>query len=152
MMRFSERNLGMRSTLWWAAVLLIGAGSALGQEDPRPEQLRTLYEDALVQLRLSQDRKNELASENEELQKQIAKLETELTELSHQLLDARRELDGQAEKTFFLRSHYAAWHVFMQRHPGLLARWRMFLEADPLAVPNEPVEFYDPHWPLSMQG
>jgi hypothetical protein len=142
----------MRCILWLAMTLWIGTGIAFGQEDPRPEQLRTLYEDALVQLRLNQDRKNELASENEELQKQISRLENELEQVNRRLLDAHRELDGQAEKTFFLRSHYAAWHVFMQRHPGLLARWRMFLEADPMAVPNEPVDFYDPHWPLSVQG
>lgn len=121
-----------------AAMMLIWAGAATparAQNEPGPEQLKKMYDDALVQLKAAQDRKNELAIENEKLQKQIDEF--------------KRQAAGYAEKTYYLRSHYELWQRFIARYPQLAARWSVFLESDLLGVPGGMPEVIDPSWPLS---
>ena len=118
--------------------------SAAIQDGLTQEQLRKMYDDALVQLKASQDRKAELAGENEKLQARLAELEK-------QLADARGQIADHAERTFFLRSHHAAWQTFLARYPSLMARWKVFLEAGLLTAPNEPPQWMDPDWPLSAE-
>ncbi|HQY88457.1 MAG TPA: hypothetical protein PK402_07350, partial [Tepidisphaeraceae bacterium] len=43
-------------------------------QDATPEQLQVQYDEALKQLQAAQDRKNELANENEQLKRQIETL------------------------------------------------------------------------------
>jgi uncharacterized protein YukE len=139
----------VRTLTWIVAVAAVLAGTppvaSAFQDGLTQEQLKKMYDDALVQLKASQDRKAELAGENEKLQARLAELEK-------QLADARVELAGQAERSFFLRSHYAAWQQFLQRYPSLLQRWNVFLEADLLSAPNDPPQWHDPEWPLSAEG
>lgn len=104
------------------------------------------YEDALAQLKQAQDRKSELNRENEQLKAQLAALEAEAKVL-------RRDAADHAERTFFLRSHYAAWKRFIAANPELKKRWDQYLGAaaaelpaplvDPL-VPLEPAESEKP--------
>lgn len=111
-----------------AAALLALAGGARAQEQPNPDELKRLHDEAIVQLKAAQDRKNELAAENEALKARIAELEGLLNERAI-------EAAGWAERTWYLRSHYAAWQRFLERYPQLRERWRMFLRAseiDPL--------------------
>ena len=139
--------------LWWQggiSVLLL-ASIALGQEPP-PEQLRKMYDDALVQLKAAQDRKNELNGENERLKAKVAELEKQLAESSSRLKDLDAQSDQWAERSYFLRSHYAAWKQFLQHNPGLMTRWRLFLEADRAGSPFDPTQLRDPDWPLSAEG
>jgi hypothetical protein len=131
---------GVVATL--SILFLPSVSAAAFQDGLTQEQLRKMYDDALVQLKASQDRKAELAGENEKLQARVAELEKQLGE-------ARTELANQAERTFFLRSHYAAWQTFLSRYPSLLQRWRVFMEADVLTAPNEIPQWMDPDWPLS---
>src|SRR5262245_48165835 len=100
---------------------------AMAQEQPSAEELNRKYADALSQLHAAQDRKNELASENETLKKRVEQLEK-------QLADVNRQAATWSEQTFRLRVHYAAWQAFLQRYPLLLEKWKIFVESDPLAA------------------
>ena len=114
-----------------AGVVLFGNfGPALAQDQPNVDDLNHKYEDALNQLKAAQDRKNELANENEQLKARLAELEKQLEE-------AKRQAAGFAEQTFYLRSHYAAWQSFMKRYPHFAERWKAFLESDLLSVPSQ---------------
>lgn len=123
-------------------VVLVFCGAGWAQDQPNPEELNRKYQDALDQLKAAQDRKNELANENEQLKARIAELEK-------QLEDHKRASAQFAQQTFFLRSHYAAWESFIQRYPRLNAHWRVFLEADVLSAPAELPLFTDSLAPIS---
>jgi len=120
-------------------------GLAMAQDQTNnPEELNRKYQDALAQLKSAQDRKNELAAENEKLHARIADLEKQLDE-------SKRTAATWSEQTFRLRSHYAAWHAFLRRYPVMLERWKLFIEADPLAVPSELPEMLDPQASLKAE-
>src|SRR4051812_18256967 len=128
----------MRRFCVWAVVvttvvtaLAASPSQSLAQDQPNnnPEELNRKYQDALAQLKSAQDRKNELAAENEKLNARVGDLEKQLEE-------AKRTAATFAEQTFRLRSHYAAWHAFLRRYPVLLEKWKLFIEADPLAIPS----------------
>lgn len=123
-------------------LVLFSASLLHAQDEPKPEHLRKMYEDALANLKAAQDRKNDLALENEKLRAKLATMQQELDK-------ARNELAEHAEKTFFLRAHYAAWQAFIAHYPLLAARWRSFLETDYLGSTPRSPDFMDPHWPLS---
>src|SRR5437588_129383 len=109
--------------------LLISSGAAVAQDTSNPEELKKSLSDALNQLKAAQDRKNELATENEKLKAKIADQQKEVDE-------SRRIAAESSEKTWLLRSHYAAWESFLKRYPRLKAQWDLFLEADPLSQPT----------------
>lgn len=124
------------------AALLAGPSAMALQDAPNPEQLRRMYDDALQQLRVAQDRKNELAQENERLMVRINELERQVKRMT-------ALADEFHERTLFLRAHHAAWKRFVARDPELLLRWRLFLESDADAVPGERIELFDPAWPMA---
>lgn len=99
--------------------------SAKAQEQKSQEELKKLYDEAVVQLKAAQDRKNELAAENEKLQARVADLEGRLNQ---------RDIEASeyAERTWSLRARCAAWDRFISRHPDWKARWEAFLAADVL--------------------
>lgn len=142
-------------TLAWAvtAVALtvgtIGTGFALAQDADNPEQLKKLYADALAQLKAAQDRKNELATQNEQLTGKVADLQKQLDAARGEMLELKRQDAENAEKSFYLRSHHAAWQTFVERYPELKARWKHFLEKDVLAAGNDLPELIDPMWPMT---
>ena len=142
-------------TLAWAvtAVALtvgtLGTSFVLAQDANNPEQLKKLYADALAQLKTAQDRKNELATQNEQLTAKVAELQKQLDSARGEMLELRRQDAESAEKSFYLRSHHAAWQTFVERYPELKARWRHFLEKDVLAAGNELPELLDPMWPMT---
>jgi chromosome segregation ATPase len=115
---------------WALAALLAMSGWAAAQNaTDNPEELNRKYQDALAQLKAAQDRKNELATENEKLTGRIGELEKQNEEL-------KRAAATFAEQTWKLRMHYAAWESFLRtRSPQLLEKWRVFLERDPLSAP-----------------
>ena len=142
-------------TLAWAltavalAVGTVGTSLALAQDANSPEQLKKLYADALAQLKAAQDRKNELATQNEQLTAKAADLQKQLDAARGEMLELRRLDAENAEKSFYLRSHHAAWQAFVERYPELKARWTHFLEKDVLAAGNELPELVDPMWPMT---
>jgi chromosome segregation ATPase len=120
------------------ALLFSIATAGWAQDTNNPEELKKSLADALNQLKAAQDRKNELATENEKLKAKIADQQKEFEE-------ARRIAAECLQKTWFLRSHYAAWESFLTRYPRLKAQWEVFLEADPLAQPTTLPSFMDPN-------
>jgi predicted nuclease with TOPRIM domain len=124
-----------------AAMIVVTAGGVAAQDQTNPEELNRKYQDALTQLKAAQDRKNELATENETLKAKVAELEKQIEQ-------AKRESMTFAEQTYDLRVHYWAWQSFLKLHPTMLERWRLFLENSPLAFPHMPVEMLDPANPL----
>jgi len=143
-----------RATAWilLVAASLATATAAGAQEQPKPDQLKQMYDDALGQLKAAQERKNQLAAENEQLKAKVAELQKQLDAATQKAAALEKDADGYAEKTFYLRSHYAAWEEFLRRYPALRARWKIFLMNDQLTVPIDIPPFVDPEWPLSAQG
>jgi outer membrane murein-binding lipoprotein Lpp len=82
--------------------------------------LRKMYQDALAQLKESQDRKNQLASENTKLTAHVADLEK-------QLAAAKRQTAEYEQKTFSARAQFAAWAIFVQSYPDIWERWRQYI-------------------------
>src|SRR3954468_16827908 len=116
----------MRALAWAMTAVALSAGVAtfaFAQDGGSPEQLKKLYDDALAQLKAAQDRKNELAQQNEQLTAKVTDLEKQLDQVRGEVLELRRHDAESAEKTFFLRSHYAAWQGFVENYPELKARW-----------------------------
>jgi predicted nuclease with TOPRIM domain len=141
----------MRALAWAVTVLALAAGAtlALAQDANNPEQLKKLYGDALTQLKAAQDRKNELATQNEQLTAKVGELQKQLDQARGEMLELKRRDAENAEKSFYLRSHHAAWQTFVERYPELKARWTQFLERDVLASGNDLPELLDPMWPLT---
>lgn len=142
----------MRVLAWAVMVVALTAGTtlALAQDTSNPEQLKKMYGDALAQLKAAQDRKNELATQNEQLTAKVAELQKQLDQARGEMLELKRQDADNAEKSFFLRSHHAAWQTFVERYPELKVRWKRFLDKDVLAAGNELPKLMDPEWPLTV--
>jgi predicted nuclease with TOPRIM domain len=125
--------------------LLIVAGLysvATAQNQPSYEQLQNQYNDALKQLKVAQDRKNELADEN-------AKLKKRLEDGSKQLQDKQDELDTLRNRSYFLRAHYSAWESFLDINPHVKAMWMAYFtfSRPPQAVSDM---LGDGSWPFTL--
>jgi predicted nuclease with TOPRIM domain len=140
----------MRALAWAVMAIALTTGFAYAQDAANPEQLKKLYDDALAQLKAAQDRKNELATQNEQLTAKVAELQKQLDAARGEMVELRRQDAENAEKSFYLRSHHAAWQTFVERYPELKARWKQFLERDLLAAGNELPGLPDPGWPLTV--
>jgi septal ring factor EnvC (AmiA/AmiB activator) len=135
----------------FAGFALLPVSSALAQDEPKPDQLKKMYDDALAQLKQAQDRKNELAAENDKLNAKVADMQKQLDAEKARVDEVNRQAASYSDKTFFLRSHYAAWRRFIQRYPKLEAEWRVYLDGGPTeATPSQDV--IDSDWPLSAAG
>ena len=55
-----------------------------------------------------------------------------MAELESRLSARTSEAAGYAEKSWFLRAHYAAWQRFIEKYPTWKVRWEAFLAADEL--------------------
>ena len=139
----------MRALAWAVTAIALTAGFAFAQDANNPEQVKKLYQDALAQLKAAQDRKNELATQNEQLAAKVAELQKQLDAARGEMLELKRQDAENAEKTFYLRSHHAAWQTFVERYPELKARWKQFMEKDVLAAGNDLPELVDPPWKLT---
>ena len=142
----------MRALVWAVAALTLSAGLAFAQEAANPEQLKKLYDDALAQLKAAQDRKNELAQQNEQLTARTADLQKQLDALRGEMLELKRRDAENAEKSFYYRSHHAAWQSFVENYPELKARWKRFLETDLLSGTIELPSLADPQFPVTTSG
>lgn len=128
-----------RQTRLFAASLAVAVLSAPVRAEPTLDQLKASYEETVRQLQQSQDRKNQLANENEQLNARVAELEEKLT-----------AINAQAMQSEFLRGQYVAWQTFIERYPLLLKRFRIFAGiGTPPAVVASPEPFFDPEWPFS---
>ena len=77
-------------------------------QDQTVDQLKAQYDEALKQLQAAQDRKNELANENELLKKQVESL----TQMCY----------ASREQTLFLQTHFNLWQMYVAAFPEV-GRW-----------------------------
>ena len=113
---------------------------ALAQDGLSSDQLRRMYDDAVVQLKTAQDRRNELARENKKLSDRIAQLEKELQQ-------AQAANSVLADRTFQARSERAAFQEFLAVNPSIRLQWRLFSEKSPLVMPALG-DLFGVDWPL----
>lgn len=116
----------LQTTLPALIVSLVLPTLVLANDDP--SHLRKMYESAVQQLRVSQNRKNDLAQQNERLNAEIAKLKQQLAERDAEVASLQKQAAFWAQTAYELRVHLAAWNEFVTRWPGLNARWRGFLQ------------------------
>jgi septal ring factor EnvC (AmiA/AmiB activator) len=125
-----------------AGLLLLAVCSpVLADGEVDAEQLKRMYDGAVAQLRTAQDRRNELARENDKLAAQIR-------DLQKQLSDARAETQTITDRTFKMRAQYAAFSDFVKRYPAIDARWRLFMRSDVLGGTDRILEQLNSDWPL----
>src|SRR3954453_5674667 len=119
----------MNARTWAAAVFVLAAGLALPAVPARAQdagQWKKSYEGGIEKLKAAQERKNQLATENEKLVQQLDAAKKELAAAKARVEELSRTDADHAEKTFFLRSHYMAWQQFVGHDLDLQARWRRF--------------------------
>jgi hypothetical protein len=143
----------MRRAICIGLALLLFAGDARGQDEPKPEDLKKMYNDTLVQLKAAQDRKTQLATENEKLAAHVAQLEKQVAVQGAQIDQLRHQPDAYSEQTFFLHIQCLAWQQFLDENPLIKLQWDFYLErlTMPLGLFLQPA-FFDPNWPLSSRG
>ena len=135
-----------------AAALFAGGGAAAAQEAPKYDELNKMYKDSLKSLKDQQDAKAKLAAEKEELVKQVAELQKQLEVVTKDRDELARQAATYAEKTYNLRSSYAAWQEFLKRYPSLHAKWKVFLDAELLKMGNDAPALVEPEWPFRVEG
>ena len=133
-------------------VLLVSAATARADDLMKPEQLKKAYDNALVQLKAAQDRKAELAKENDTLAAKVEELKKQLADSQGQVESLKREMADNRERTFYLRSYHAAWESFIRRYPEVMVRWRMYLGDGVLNPPQDVPDLLNPEWTLPSQG
>ncbi|MFN4243772.1 MAG: hypothetical protein ACK4PI_11115 [Tepidisphaerales bacterium] len=153
------------------AIVLVAVATAWGQ-DLGVAELRRMYDDVVAQLKLAQERKLELAAENERLLAEREKLQAELHaaeagrqrlleegRLLRQRLElaeataaaAESEAAAMAQRTWQARSMWAAWEGFLAAHPDVRREWHRFVQwssEDGDAL----MWWYDRGWPLEGTG
>src|SRR5215203_3502348 len=105
----------MKARTLACAVLALTAGLAWPAAPARgqdAEQWKKMYEGVIEQLKAAQERKNQLAAENEKLVQQLEAIKKELAAAKVRVDELSRTDAGHAEKTYFLRAHYMAWQAF----------------------------------------
>lgn len=125
-------------------VLMTSTSIASAQNTPSIEQLQKSYDEAMVQLKAAQDRKNELALENQKLTRRLAELE-------QQGADVKLKLEALENRAYFLREHYAAWHDFLRLNPPIAAMWSTFFNSS--GNPRSMTDLLgDGNWPFSVEN
>jgi hypothetical protein len=133
-------------------LVLLTTVTAAPADNVKSDDLERMFHDTLIQLKEAQNRKAELATENEKLVARVADLEKQVQAQSVQLDEVKRQASSLADRTFFLRSHYAAWEQFIAANPGLKDQWEMFMRTVAwMSAPQPAGMFMDPQWPISMQ-
>lgn len=126
-----------------AGLLLSLTPQVWAEGETNPEQLQRMYDNAVGQLRAAQERRNELAKENE-------KLTASVTELEKRLAEAKTDIASMTEKSFRLRAEYGAFQDFLRRYPAIDARWRGYMRQD-MAVVDNVLDQLNSDWPFALE-
>jgi septal ring factor EnvC (AmiA/AmiB activator) len=136
------------AAMGWAGIVGACASVAIAQAEPSPDQLRRMYADTLHQLQEAQDRKNQLAAENDQLRGKIASLQKQLEVAQASADDASRQVGELARRTFAERSEFAAWQEFLAHDPRLARQWGLFLrDSAAAAAPGQLSDELGANWP-----
>ena len=145
----------MRRILGCAVLALVMVrGSVVLGQDVKPDDLKKLLDLTRADLKRAQDRKADLAMENEKLSSQVRELAKTNQAQAAQLDELKREAAAFADKTLFLSTQYAAWLQFIGLNPAVKMQWAIFEETTAsVNIPkgSESPIFMDPDWPLSVR-
>ena len=108
--------------------LILTAAPASAQPNDL-EGLRRAYDDTLAQLRSAQDRKNELAIENEKLRAEISALQTQLTTQQQKAATLQSQLDVLLDRSYSARATQAAFSAFLRANPDARKLWELHFAA-----------------------
>jgi predicted nuclease with TOPRIM domain len=130
--------------------VLVLAGIVRGQ-DLKPDDLKKLLNETRAELKTAQDRKAELAMENEKLSGRVNDLKNANQAQAAQLDDLKRKAAAFADRTLFLSTQYAAWTQFINLNPTVKLQWAIFEETIASAGAGQSPLFMDTDWPLSQK-
>ena len=118
-----------------ALCLIAGASQPLRAADPTAEELQAVRD----QLQQAQDRKNELASENETLKARLLELQTQL-----------RDGHEAVERGYGLRLRMDQMEAFIAADAEVAAKWNLAERVELLADPGmmEPADLFGTGWPF----
>lgn len=134
-----RRGYALLVTISFLASLSV-CGLSFAEDGISNEQLKRMYDDAVAQLKGAQDRRNDLARENQKLLQRITQLEKEV--------DAKvEEVHTIADRTFQARAEQEAYAKFLRTNPEIRARWEAYLKNNFVNVP-ESGDVLDRDWPL----
>jgi len=137
----------MRRIFVGVTVLML-AGIVRGQ-DVKPDDLKKLLIETRAELKTAQDRKAELAMENEKLSSQVSDLAKANKAQAAQLDDLKRKAAAFADRTLFLSTQYAAWTQFINLNPTVKMQWSIFEDTIAAGASGQSPLFMDTNWPLS---
>jgi hypothetical protein len=140
----------MRRIFVGVTVLML-AGIVRGQ-DVKPDDLKKLLVETRAELKTAQDRKAELAMENEKLSSQVSDLAKANKAQAAQLDDLKRKAAAFADRTLFLSNQYAAWTQFINLNPTVKMQWSIFEDTIAAGASGQSPLFMDTNWPLSSKS
>lgn len=124
---------------------------ARGDDASSPDQLKRMYDDTLSQLKDTQQRKTQLAADNEQLKAKVAELQQQLVQQG-KMTELEKQNAELAEREFYLQSHYTVWQQFLHQFPLLEIKWKSFINTD-LATPRtDQPTLLEPYWPSIAQA
>ncbi|MBC7785139.1 MAG: hypothetical protein H7144_14990 [Burkholderiales bacterium] len=132
----------MNRVVCMLAVLGLMSPLAMAQNQTSPEQLQKMYENTLELLRNAQDRKNELAVENQKLQKKLADAEV----LQQQQAVRSDALEG---RLYALQQFEARWRQFLEGNPRVGELWGWYV-ATPVQRDLGTDILGDGRWPFGL--
>ena len=122
--------------------LLALTSNSSAQNSPNAEQLQAMLLDAQNQLKDAQNRKNELATQNQDLQKKLADTDAE----RQQLKDRVVTLENSG---YYFRLHYTAWQEFIDQNPSLRVVWFSYFTSGEL-MERVTTIIGDGTWPFNV--
>ena len=134
----------------WVGIACVSSTLAMGQAEPSPDQMRRMYNDTLHQLQEAQNRRNELAAENDRLNAKVADLQKQLDAAQAKLGEEQRRSAEFASRTIDLRTQSNLWHEFLAHDSALQRRWDAFVQDAAVAdLPASGSDEIGANWPWS---
>lgn len=132
-------------------LIVLGLTGVARAQDVKPGDEETKLKEMKQELKDAQDRRAELAMENQKLLAHVAELDKANKAQAAQLEDLKRQAAGFADQTVFLGSHYAAWKQFIAANPDVRMQWELFLKVTGSGEAPQSLLFLDVNWPLSEE-
>lgn len=107
-----------------------GVAYAAMQDGTSAAEWKRAYDDVVGQLKAAQDRRNELAGENERLLKRATEAENRLAPVLARNGELEREAAEYSLKTYDLRLLKARWEEMLRLHPDVRRKWQQLLQGE----------------------
>ena len=120
------------------------------QDAHKPDDWKKMYQDASAKLRVAQDRKAELATENAKLEARVSLLEAQAKATADKVTRLTAQVDELSQETLALRDFYNTWDGFIRANPTDLVQWRAYAGQDLPVLTDDTQLLFDPRWPLEV--